>query len=106
MGKLQYLSAVFGEKNPRGCLSWDTVKKAQATFLFLQAIGKTAISAMLFMVREPVFGVGFALLLPLLFGPDGVLYSLPVPDILTAAISVVVITGTYRQLNEAPCRVS
>ena len=51
------------------------------------------------MVREIVFGVGFALLLPIYFGLDGVLYSMPVSDILTFIISVVVIALTYRQLT-------
>ena len=54
---------------------------------------------MLSMVREIVFGVGFALLLPVFFGLDGVLYSMPVSDILTFIISVIVIALTYKQLN-------
>ena len=52
-------------------------------------------------VREIVFGVGFALLLPLFFGLDGVLYSMPVSDVLTAIVSAVIIAKTYRQLNTA-----
>jgi Na+-driven multidrug efflux pump len=51
------------------------------------------------MIREIVFGVGFALLLPRFFGLDGVLYSMPVSDILTAIVSAVIIAGTYRQLG-------
>jgi Na+-driven multidrug efflux pump len=43
----------------------------KATFIFLQAMGKTAASTMLSMVREIVFGVGFALLFPLFFSLDG-----------------------------------
>ena len=39
------------------------------------------ISTALSMVREVVFGVGFALLLPHFFGLDGVLYSMPLSDI-------------------------
>ena len=54
---------------------------------------------MLSMVRELVFGVGFALLLPLRFGLDGVLYSMPVSDVLTSVIAVVLILHTYRQLS-------
>ena len=50
-------------------------------------MGKAAVSTMLSMVREIVFGVGFALLLPIFFGLDGVLYSMPLSDILTALIS-------------------
>lgn len=54
---------------------------------------------MLSMLREVVFGVGFAILLPIWFGLDGVLYSMPVSDILTFVVSVVLILGTYRELN-------
>ena len=55
----------------------------KACFIFLQAVGKAFSSTMLSMVREVVFGVGFALLLPRFFGLDGVLYSMPVSDVLT-----------------------
>ncbi len=71
----------------------------KAAFIFLQAMGKAAASTMLSMVREIVFGVGFALVLPRFFGLDGVLYSMPVSDVLTAALSAIVIFCTYRQLN-------
>ncbi len=73
----------------------------KATFIFLQAMGKAVYSAMLSMVREVIFGVGFALLLPVFFGLDGVLYSMPVSDVLTAVISAVIIVKTYRQLKAA-----
>ena len=73
----------------------------KATFIFLQAMGKAVESTLLSMVREIVFGVGFALLLPLFFGLDGVLYSMPVSDILTAIISAVIIVKTYNHLNHA-----
>lgn len=72
----------------------------KATFIFLQAMGKAVESTLLSMVREIVFGVGFALLLPQFFGLDGVLYSMPVSDILTAIISAVIIEKTYKQLKE------
>ena len=51
------------------------------------------------MIREIVFGVGFALLLPRFFGLDGVLYSMPVSDLLTFVIAAVIIRGTYRELS-------
>lgn len=78
----------------------------KAAFIFLQAMGKAVASTMLSMVREIVFGVGFALLLPVFFGLDGVLYSMPVADVLTAVISAVVITMTYRQLSGKPGEIS
>ena len=57
-------------------------------------------ATMLSMFREVVFGVGFALALPLIYGLDGVLYSMPVSDVLTFLISAIIIVKTYRELNE------
>ncbi len=74
----------------------------KAAFIFLQAMGRAAASTMLSMVREIVFGVGFALLLPRFLGLDGVLWSMPVSDLLTAALSAVVICRTWRQLSAKP----
>lgn len=71
----------------------------KACFIFLQAMGKAAESTILSMVREVVFGVGFALVLPLFFALDGVLYSMPVSDILTFLIALVLIKGTYKELR-------
>jgi Na+-driven multidrug efflux pump len=71
----------------------------KATFIFLQAMGKAAASTALSMIREIVFGVGFALVLPRFFGLDGVLYSMPVSDVITAVASGIVIALTYRELN-------
>ena len=71
----------------------------KACFIFLQAMGKACESTLLSMIREVVFGVGFALLLPMFFGLDGVLYSMPVSDILTFFIAVFLIANTYRQLK-------
>ena len=73
----------------------------KACFIFLQAMGKAMASTVLSMVREIVFGVGFALVLPVFFGLDGVLYSMPVSDVLTAVIAVFLIAKTYRELGAA-----
>ena len=51
---------------------------------------------------DPVFGL--ARLLPRFFGPDGVLYSMPAADILTAAISAIIILKTLRRLQAASAR--
>lgn len=71
----------------------------KACFIFLQAMGKAAAATILSMIREIVFGVGLALLLPLFFRLDGVLYSMPLSDILTFVISLVLIGKTYKELN-------
>lgn len=75
-----------------------TVNKG--TFIYLQSLGKALASTVLSMVREVVFGVGFAILLPVFFGLDGVLYSMPVSDILTFIMSVIVIVYTYKTLGK------
>ena len=71
----------------------------KACFIFLQAMGKAAASTALSMIREVVFGVGFALLLPVFFGLDGVLYSMPVSDLLTFIVAVFLIIRTYKELK-------
>ena len=71
----------------------------KACFIFLQAMGKAMSSTFLSMVREIVFGVGFALLLPIFFGLDGVLYSMPLSDILTFIIAAIIIKNVYSELN-------
>ena len=76
----------------------------KAAFIFLQAMGKAVASTALSMIREIVFGVGFALVLPLFFSLDGVLYSMPTSDVLTLIASAIVIIVTYRQLSAKPLR--
>lgn len=76
----------------------------KAAFIFLQAMGKAVASTALSMIREIVFGVGFALVLPLFFSLDGVLYSMPASDVLTLIASAIVIIVTYRQLSAKPLR--
>ena len=71
----------------------------KSCFIFLQAMGKAVESTVLSMIREIVFGVGFAVILPLFFGLDGVLYSMPVSDILTFAVALFLIIRTYKQLG-------
>ena len=75
-----------------------TVNKG--TFIYLQSLGKAFASTAISMIREVVFGVGFALLLPILFGLNGVLYSMPVSDALTFVIAAFVIRQTLRELAE------
>ena len=71
----------------------------KACFIFLQAMDKAVASTALSMIREVVFGVGFALLLPVFLGLDGVLASMPVSDILTFIVAVFLIFRTYKELG-------
>lgn len=71
----------------------------KGNFIYLQGAGKAMISSLLSLFREVVFGVGFALLLPIFFGLDGVLYSMPVSDVLTFVISAFVIIKEMKELS-------
>ena len=71
----------------------------KAAFIYLQALGKALLSTALSIVREVVFGVGFALLLPRIWGLNGVLWSMPVSDALTFLISAAAIFFTLRELS-------
>ena len=108
----RYLIGIFGAANESTYYTEFAVKAFRiylcmiifacvnkACFIFLQAMGKTIESTALSMIREIVFGVGFALLLPMWFGLDGVLYSMPVSDILTFAVGLYLIISTYKELN-------
>lgn len=108
----QYLIGIFGAANESAIyteygmrcfriylcmLIFATMNKG--TFIFLQAIGKAVESSALSFIREVVFGVGFALVLPRFFGLNGILYSMPVSDLLTMIISLIVIIQTYHSLS-------
>ncbi|MDO4316039.1 MAG: MATE family efflux transporter [Oscillospiraceae bacterium] len=108
----QQLIGIFGAKNESAYYTEYAVKcfriylcmmilatVNKGTFIYLQSLGKALASTAISLVREVVFGVGFALVLPLFFGLDGVLYSMPVSDILTFIIAAVVIRFTYRELS-------
>lgn len=74
-----------------------TVNKG--TFIYLQSLGRTFASTAISLVREILFGVGFALLLPRWFGLEGVLYSMPASDLLTFLMCLCVIRYTLLALN-------
>lgn len=73
----------------------------KGTFIYMQALGDAKVSTALSMVREVIFGVGLPLLLPLFFGLDGVLYFMPLADILTFVASVIVVVRTNKKLRSA-----
>ncbi len=74
-----------------------TVNKG--TFIYLQALGKAVPSMELSMVREIIFGVFLPILLPLIFGLNGVLYSFPAADVLTFILTVIIVIRIYRELS-------
>ena len=72
----------------------------KGTFIYLQSMGKALQSSALSVVREVLFGVGLALLLPVFFGLDGVLYSMPSADLLTFIIAAILIRNIFGELKQ------
>ena len=108
----QQLIGIFGAKNESPYYTEFAVKSFRlylcmlplatinkGTFIYLQSLGKALSSTIISLIREVVFGVGFALLLPVFFGLDGVLYSMPISDALTFLIAAVIICRTYKELS-------
>lgn len=73
-------------------------------YVFSQAMNKAVASTAFSMIREIVFGVGLVLVLPLVWGLDGVIISMPAADILAFIASAIVIIYTYRTLKKDESR--
>ncbi|MBQ7337129.1 MAG: MATE family efflux transporter [Clostridia bacterium] len=71
----------------------------KGTFIYLQALGKPVLSTVVSMTREIVFGVFLPILMPMVWGLDGILFSFPTADILTFIVAVIIIAKTYRELS-------
>lgn len=71
----------------------------KGAFIFLQSLGKAKESSILSMFREIILGVGLTILLPVFFALNGVLYSMPVSDVLTFIACMFVIRNTYKELS-------
>ena len=73
----------------------------KGTFIYLQAMGKALQSTAISMTREIVFGVSLPILMPIIWGMDGILYSFPLSDILTLLIVAVIIAKIYKSETKA-----
>ena len=73
-------------------------------FIYLQALGKATASTAVSLTREILFGVFLPILLPRLWGLDGLLWSFPVADFLTFFLTLVFLRRTYRQLSDGTLR--
>ncbi|MDO4622397.1 MAG: MATE family efflux transporter [Eubacteriales bacterium] len=71
----------------------------KGTFIYLQGMGKALASTIITLTREIILGVALPILLPVIWGLDGILYSFPAADILTCIVTLAVIFRTYRELN-------
>lgn len=71
----------------------------KGTFIYLQALGRPVLSTIVSMAREIVFGVFLPILMPMIWGLDGILFSFPAADILTSIIATIIIVKIYKELS-------
>ncbi|NLO83914.1 MAG: MATE family efflux transporter [Clostridiales bacterium] len=72
----------------------------KASFIFLQAMGRPWLSTGLSFLREVLLSVPLVMILPRYMGLDGILYSMPISDLIAFVPSVLVLVLTYRQLSK------
>ena len=68
--------------------------------IFQQAIGNARAATGLSVLREIVFGVSLPAILPIFMGLDGVLWFMPISDVVTFIVSMIVAANTARRLKK------
>lgn len=71
----------------------------KATSIFLQSLGMPVLSMALSLLRDFALSVPLALLLPLKLGVTGALYSAPIADIVSFAVTLFFIRHMFKRLN-------
>lgn len=69
--------------------------------IFQQAIGNGKTATLLSILREIVFGISLPLILPMFLGLDGILYFMPVADVVAFVVSAAVVAATAKALRAA-----
>ena len=67
--------------------------------IFLQGYGKAVQSTTISVIREIVGGVGLPIILPLIFGFDGILYFMPLAEIITFIFAVIFTVQVRKELK-------
>lgn len=67
---------------------------------FFQSIGKAKVSVFLSLSRQLVFLIPMLLVLPTLYGADGVWYSMPVADTISALVTAIIMYLFMRKINK------
>ncbi len=78
---------------PLGCVN-------KASFIFLQALGKAKQASALSIAREFILGVGFALLLPAVWGLYALPFFMPAADAVTFVAVAIVLALTKKEMSK------
>ncbi len=68
--------------------------------IYQQALGNARTATVLSLLREILFGVTLPVILPIFMGLDGVLWFMPISDIVVFIVSIFVIVRTNRQFSD------
>lgn len=69
------------------------------TSTFFTSIGKPIKGVFLSMTRQMIFFLPFLVILPMIFGIDGIVYTGPIADVLSAIVAIVMAMFDFRQMN-------
>ena len=70
------------------------------TSTFSTAIGKAMKGTFLALTRQIIFLLPLIVVLPMIFGINGIMYAAPIADGGAAVISIIVIRGIFRKMGE------
>lgn len=77
----------------------------KGAFIFLQSLGKAALSTVLSLFREIILGVGLVLIIPKFLGLDGIILSLPLAEIITFVAVAFVLVRTVSKFPSSPAAI-
>ncbi|MCR5075008.1 MAG: MATE family efflux transporter [Ruminococcus sp.] len=90
----------FGTKFFRIFLFFTWINCLQPiTSTFFTSIGKPLKGVFLSMTRQMIFFIPFLIVMPLIFGIDGIVYTGPIADMLSAVVAIVMAIFDFRDMN-------
>ncbi len=79
------------------CVFIDGLQPITANFF--TAIGKPRQGVFLSLTRQVIFLLPLLVILPLFYGMEGIMYSAPIADALSAVIAIVLVIAEFRRIN-------
>lgn len=90
----------FGTKFFRIFLFFTWINCLQPiTSTFFTSIGKPLKGVFLSMTRQMIFFIPFLIVMPLIFGIDGIVYTGPIADMLSAVVAIIMAMFDFRDMN-------
>jgi Na+-driven multidrug efflux pump len=101
-GEAEEIYFVFAERFFRiflFCIFIDGIQPITSNFF--TAIGKPGKGVFLSLTRQVIFLLPLLLILPFIFGINGIMFSAPVADALSAVIAIILVVREWKRMNES-----